>query len=214
MPGYRASPVSWPSTPIESETKLRPPCSIGIWHAGCFARCGATTKPVLEVFEMRGYQFHTGVGFSPPARWPPAWRSCRPPRPRKRQSRSASCIPLSGTMAISETTLKDVMLMLIEEQNAKGGLLGRQLEAVVVDPASRLAALCRARARTYRSQRRRGRIRLLDIGVPQGRAAGLRGAEQPASSTPSSTKARKASATCSTHGVPPPTSRPSRPSNI
>ena len=43
---------------------------------------------------------------------------------------------LSGTMAISETTLKDVMLMLIEQQNAKGGLLGRPLEAVVVDPAS------------------------------------------------------------------------------
>ena len=43
---------------------------------------------------------------------------------------------LSGTMAISETTLKDTMLMLIEEQNAKGGVLGRQLEAVVVDPAS------------------------------------------------------------------------------
>ena len=43
---------------------------------------------------------------------------------------------LSGTMAISETTLKDTMLMLIEEQNKKGGLLGKQLEAVVVDPAS------------------------------------------------------------------------------
>src|SRR4029078_11140433 len=43
---------------------------------------------------------------------------------------------LSGTMAISETTLKDVMLMLIEEQNAKGGLLGKKLEPVVVDPAS------------------------------------------------------------------------------
>jgi urea transport system substrate-binding protein len=43
---------------------------------------------------------------------------------------------LSGTMAISETTLKDVMLMLIEEQNKKGGLMGRKLEAVVVDPAS------------------------------------------------------------------------------
>lgn len=43
---------------------------------------------------------------------------------------------LSGTMAISETTLKDVMLMLIEQQNAKGGLLGKKLEAVVVDPAS------------------------------------------------------------------------------
>jgi urea transport system substrate-binding protein len=43
---------------------------------------------------------------------------------------------LSGTMAISETTLKDTMLFLIEEQNKKGGLLGKKLEAVVVDPAS------------------------------------------------------------------------------
>nr|WP_218188285.1 transporter substrate-binding protein [Desulfosarcina cetonica] len=36
---------------------------------------------------------------------------------------------LSGTMAISETTLKDTMLMLIDEQNKKGGLLGKKLEA-------------------------------------------------------------------------------------
>lgn len=43
---------------------------------------------------------------------------------------------LSGTMAISETTLKDTMLMLIDQQNARGGLLGKQIEAVVVDPAS------------------------------------------------------------------------------
>jgi urea transport system substrate-binding protein len=43
---------------------------------------------------------------------------------------------LSGTMAISETTLKDTVLMLIEEQNKKGGVLGKKLEAVVVDPAS------------------------------------------------------------------------------
>ncbi|WP_295139882.1 urea ABC transporter substrate-binding protein [uncultured Reyranella sp.] len=43
---------------------------------------------------------------------------------------------LSGTMAISETTLKDVVLMMVEEQNKKGGLLGKKLEAVVVDPAS------------------------------------------------------------------------------
>ena len=43
---------------------------------------------------------------------------------------------LSGTMAISETTLKDTVLMMIEEQNKKGGLLGKQLEPVVVDPAS------------------------------------------------------------------------------
>ena len=43
---------------------------------------------------------------------------------------------LSGTMAISETTLKDTVLMMIDEQNKAGGLLGKQLEAVVVDPAS------------------------------------------------------------------------------
>lgn len=43
---------------------------------------------------------------------------------------------LSGTMAISETTLKDTVLMLVEQQNARGGVLGRPLEAVVVDPAS------------------------------------------------------------------------------
>jgi len=43
---------------------------------------------------------------------------------------------LSGTMAISETTLKDTILMMIDEQNKKGGLLGRKLEAVVVDAAS------------------------------------------------------------------------------
>ena len=43
---------------------------------------------------------------------------------------------LSGTMAISESVLKDTVLMMVAEQNAKGGLLGKKLEAVVVDPAS------------------------------------------------------------------------------
>lgn len=43
---------------------------------------------------------------------------------------------LSGTMAMSEATLKDIMAMLIEQQNAKGGVLGREIEAVVVVPAS------------------------------------------------------------------------------
>ena len=43
---------------------------------------------------------------------------------------------LSGTMAISETTLKDTVLMLVEQQNEAGGLLGCDIEAVVVDPAS------------------------------------------------------------------------------
>jgi urea transport system substrate-binding protein len=43
---------------------------------------------------------------------------------------------LSGTMAISETTLKDTVLMMVDELNKKGGLLGKKVEAVVVDPAS------------------------------------------------------------------------------
>jgi urea transport system substrate-binding protein len=43
---------------------------------------------------------------------------------------------LSGTMAISETVLKDTVLMVIDEINAKGGLLGKKLEPVIVDPAS------------------------------------------------------------------------------
>ena len=43
---------------------------------------------------------------------------------------------LSGTMAISETSLKDVALMTIEEINEKGGVLGRKIKPIVVDPAS------------------------------------------------------------------------------
>ena len=43
---------------------------------------------------------------------------------------------LSGTMAISENVLKDTVLMAIDEINAKGGVLGKKLEPVVVDPAS------------------------------------------------------------------------------
>ncbi len=43
---------------------------------------------------------------------------------------------LSGTMAISETSLSDVVLMAVDEINAKGGVLGKKIEPVVVDPAS------------------------------------------------------------------------------
>ena len=43
---------------------------------------------------------------------------------------------LSGTMAISEVSLKDVVLMAVEEINAKGGAMGRKIQPVVVDPAS------------------------------------------------------------------------------
>ena len=43
---------------------------------------------------------------------------------------------LSGTMAISETSLRDAVLMAVEEINAKGGVMGKKIEPVVVDPAS------------------------------------------------------------------------------
>lgn len=43
---------------------------------------------------------------------------------------------LSGSMAISESTLKDTVLMLVDEQNKKGGILGKKIEPIVVDPAS------------------------------------------------------------------------------
>ena len=85
---------------------------------------------------------------------------------------------LSGTMAISETTLKDVMLMLIEEQNKKGGLLGKKLEAVVVDPASNWPLFAeKARELVTKDKVCRG-VRLLDLGVAQVGAPGVQGAQQ------------------------------------
>ena len=87
---------------------------------------------------------------------------------------------LSGTMAISETILKDVMLMQVDELNAKGGLLGKKVEAVVVDPASNWPLFAeKARELLSQGQGRRG-VRLLDVGVAQVRVAGVRGAERPA----------------------------------
>jgi urea transport system substrate-binding protein len=83
---------------------------------------------------------------------------------------------LSGTMAISETTLKDVMLMLIDEQNKKGGVLGKKLEAVVVDPASNWP-LFAEKARELISKDKVAVVRLLDFGVAEIRAAGLQGIE-------------------------------------
>ena len=66
-----------------------------------------------------------GLGFSRKSR-----------RPRTLIIRVGVLHSLSGTMAISETTLKDTILMMIDAQNKKGGLLGKKLQAVVVDPAS------------------------------------------------------------------------------
>ena len=80
---------------------------------------------------------------------------------------------LSGTMAISETVLKDTVLMAIDEINAKGGVLGKKLEPVVVDPASQLAAVRREGAPADQQGQGRGDLRLLDQRVAQERAAGV-----------------------------------------
>ena len=87
---------------------------------------------------------------------------------------------LSGTMAISEAVLKDTVLMLIRDQNAKGGLLGRKLEPVIADPASDSVAVRRKGARAACQRKRRGCVRLLDVGLAQIRAPGLRATQRPA----------------------------------
>ncbi len=86
---------------------------------------------------------------------------------------------LSGTMAIIETTLKDTMLILIDEQNKKGGLLGKKLEGGRGRPGLELAAVRRKGARADQQGQGGGRVRLLDLGVPQVGAAGVQGAERP-----------------------------------
>src|SRR4030095_12000546 len=55
---------------------------------------------------------------------------------RQKTAKAGILHSLSGTMAISETVLKDTVLMAIEEINAKGGVMGAKIEPVVVDPAS------------------------------------------------------------------------------
>ncbi len=84
---------------------------------------------------------------------------------------------LSGTMAISETSLKDVALMTIDEINAKSGVLGRKLEPVVVDPASDWPLFAEKASQLITQDKVAVTFRLLDLGLAQVRAPGLRGTE-------------------------------------
>ena len=87
---------------------------------------------------------------------------------------------LSGTMAISETALKETALMTIAEINKSGGVLGKKLEPVVVDPASNWPLFAEKVApAAVEGQGRRG-VRLLDVGIAQIGAAGVQGTERPA----------------------------------
>jgi len=70
---------------------------------------------------------------------------------------------LSGTMAISEDDAEDTILMMIDEQNKKGGLLGKKLEAVVVDPASNWPLFAEKAQELLEKDKGRGGLRLLDF---------------------------------------------------
>ena len=109
----------------------------------------------------------------PPCLW---WR--RAPRRPTTRSRSASCTRCPAPWRSARRRSKDVMLMLIEEQNKKGGVLGKKLEAGGRRPGLELAAVRREGARADREGQGGGHLRLLDLGQPQVGAAGVRGAEQ------------------------------------
>ena len=119
---------------------------------------------------------------------------------------------LSGTMAISETTLKDTMLFLIDEQNKKGGLLGKKLEAVVVDPASDWP-LFAEKARELIEKDKVAAVFGCWTSVSRKSVLPVFEELDNLCSIPSSTRARKASATSSTP-VLRRTSRPFPPSTI
>src|SRR5256884_3617909 len=59
---------------------------------------------------------------------------------------------LSGTMAISEVSLRDVVLMAVDEINAKGGVMGRKIQPVVVDPASNWDLFAEKRSEEHTSE--------------------------------------------------------------
>jgi ABC-type branched-subunit amino acid transport system substrate-binding protein len=87
---------------------------------------------------------------------------------------------LSGTMAISETVLKDMVLMAIDEINAKGGVLGKKLEPVVVDPASNWPLFAEKTKQLLAQDKVAVIFGCWTVGEPQVGAAGGRRAERPA----------------------------------
>ena len=101
-----------------------------IWHGGCYFVLRCNNNLVVEIIMKKNLlslaaagAFAVSMAFSGAANAADAIKV-------------GVLHSLSGTMAISETTLKDTMLMLVDDLNKKGGLLGKKVEAVVVDPAS------------------------------------------------------------------------------
>ena len=86
----------------------------------------------------------------------------------------------SGVMAISEQTVRDSLMLAAEEINAAGGILGKQIEFIEEDGQSEPTDLRREdQQAAHRGQGRR-RVRRLDLGLPQGDAAGGRRSQRPA----------------------------------
>ena len=107
---------------------------------------------------------------------------------------------LSGTMAISETVLKDVALMAIEEINAKGGVMGAKIEPSVVDPASNWPLFAEKAAPAAHPGQGGGRLRLLDVACRASRCCRCSRSSTACSSTRCSTRARSFRRTSSTRG--------------
>ena len=96
---------------------------------------------------------------------------------------------LSGTMAISEVTVKNAELMAIDEINAAGGVLGKKIEPVVEDGASDWPTFAEKAQKLISVDKVAVDLRRLDVGQPQGDAAGLRDATRRCCATRCSTRA-------------------------
>ena len=94
--------------------------------------------------------------------------------PRGRTSRSGSLNSLSGTMAITEVTVRDAIKLAVDEINAKGGVLGKQIQIVGEDGASDWPMFAEKAEKLIKQRLRRRGVRRLDLVQPQGDAAGLR----------------------------------------
>ena len=99
---------------------------------------------------------------------------------------------LSGTMAISEVTVKNAEQLAIDEINASGGVLGKKIEAVVEDGASDPAIFAQKATKLIENDNVVDRVRRLDLGEPQGDAAGVREGRRTCSGIRSSSRATSA----------------------
>src|SRR3569833_147056 len=128
-------------TSTSSMTSAAPESTTRWWGSVCNSRCDVQRSDTGDMYIMK-LDLNRKTFVRPPRGWVARTLPLVCGLALTAMANAADTIKvgvlhsLSGTMAISETTLKDTVLMLIDEQNRKGGLLGKKLEAVVVDPAS------------------------------------------------------------------------------